>query len=118
MRSKSIHHSTVRTSSPPTRAGPTACQRISAVKLPRSISHQQRLADAGTCWRAWTPRSARSALLACWLQTPPSLALDLAVAGRFFTALRARYGGMLACEARHPSWFGTEGTALLQQHMA
>jgi uncharacterized protein YecE (DUF72 family) len=50
------------------------------------------------------------------LQTPPSLALDLAVAGRFFTALRARYGGMVACEARHPSWFGTEGTALLQHH--
>ena len=52
--------------------------------------------------------------LGCVLvQLPPSLRFEADVAAAFFHALRQRFDGMLACEARHPSWFAADATGLL-----
>ncbi len=89
-----------------------------AVKLPRTITHDQRLkeieaplaqfaAEAGTLGNK----------LGCVLvQLPPSLALDAALADEFLQRLRSHFDGMLACEARHGSWFSDDASALLQRH--
>ena len=52
--------------------------------------------------------------LGCVLvQLPPSLRFEADVAAEFFNTLRQRFDGMLACEARHPSWFAAGATELL-----
>ncbi|WP_058047860.1 DUF72 domain-containing protein [Janthinobacterium sp. Ant5-2-1] len=89
-----------------------------SVKLPRSITHERRLRDAA----AELDRFAGEVLqlrnkLGCVLvQLPPSLRFEADVAATFFHALRQRFDGMLACEARHPSWFETGATELLTMH--
>ncbi|MCC7599417.1 DUF72 domain-containing protein [Janthinobacterium sp. FW305-129] len=86
-----------------------------SVKLPRSITHERRLRD-GT---AELDRFAGEVLqlgnkLGCVLvQLPPSLRFEADVAFDFLTALRQRFDGMLAWEARHPSWFEEGATTLL-----
>lgn len=90
-----------------------------SVKLPRRITHELRLQD---CWEELDKFLGEVAQLAnklgCLLiQLPPSLRFDEAVATEFFRQLRQRYQAMLACEARHPSWFDAPATALLQKHV-
>ncbi|MGK5032067.1 DUF72 domain-containing protein [Janthinobacterium sp. MDT1-19] len=86
-----------------------------SVKLPRSITHERRLRD-GT---AELERFAGEVMqlgskLGCVLvQLPPSLRFEADVAAAFFSALRQRFDGMLACEARHTSWFEAGATELL-----
>ena len=86
-----------------------------SVKLPRSITHERRLRDGA----AELDRFAGELMqlgnkLGCVLvQLPPSLRFEADVAAAFFHALRQRFGGMLACEARHPSWFEASATELL-----
>lgn len=89
-----------------------------AVKLPRSISHDQRLVEVDELLAAFADQAnTLGDKLGCILaQLPPSLRLDTASADGFFTALRQRFGCALACEARHGSWFTAEATALLRQH--
>ncbi|WP_373991669.1 DUF72 domain-containing protein [Duganella sp. BuS-21] len=89
-----------------------------AVKLPRSITHDQRLHDAESALDQFGAQvGALGEKLGCLLiQLPPSLKLDAPVAERVLRQLRERYACMLACEARHGSWFGDEATALLQAH--
>jgi uncharacterized protein YecE (DUF72 family) len=87
-----------------------------AVKLPRSITHDQRLHDAESALDQFAVQvGALGEKLGCVLiQLPPSLKLDSPVAERVFRQLRERHDCMLACEARNGSWFGDEATALLQ----
>ncbi|OEZ80952.1 hypothetical protein JAB6_39860 [Janthinobacterium sp. HH104] len=86
-----------------------------SVKLPRSITHERRLRDG----EAELDRFASEVgelgnKLGCVLvQLPPSLRFEADVAFDFLTALRQRFDGMLACEARHPSWFEAGATELL-----
>jgi uncharacterized protein YecE (DUF72 family) len=89
-----------------------------SVKLPRSITHDARLAGIEELLAAFADQSAGlGAKLGCVLvQLPPSLALERTLADAFFAALGARFGCMIACEARHGSWFGDDATALLQTH--
>jgi uncharacterized protein YecE (DUF72 family) len=89
-----------------------------AVKLPRSITHDSRLAGVNELLARFAGEAgALGDRLGCVLvQLPPSLALERAVADVFFPALAARFGCMIACEARHGSWFGADATALLQSH--
>jgi uncharacterized protein YecE (DUF72 family) len=89
-----------------------------SVKLPRSITHDQRLHDAASLIDQFAAEAgALGAKLGCVLvQLPPSLRLDLASAGRALQQLRQRFSCMLACEARHGSWFGDDASALLRQH--
>ncbi|SDA71995.1 MULTISPECIES: DUF72 domain-containing protein [unclassified Janthinobacterium] len=86
-----------------------------SVKLPRSITHALRLRDCA----AELERFAGEVMqlehkLGCVLvQLPPSLRFEADVATAFLLALRQRFDGMLACEARHASWFDAPATELL-----
>lgn len=86
-----------------------------SVKLPRTITHEQRLADAGALLDAFLAGvSALGPTLGCLLvQLPPSLAFEPAVAERFLAALRARHDGPVALEPRHASWFDAPADARL-----
>jgi len=91
--------------------------RFSA-KLPRAITHHARLADPEAALDEFAGQvlglgEKLGPLLA---QLPPSLAFDATRAGIFFEALRARFGGLLACEPRHASWFGKEADVLLGRY--
>ncbi|NYE60747.1 uncharacterized protein YecE (DUF72 family) [Duganella sp. 1224] len=89
-----------------------------AVKLPRSITHDQRLRDIAAPLAQFAAEAgALGDKLGCVLvQLPPSLALDAALAAAFLQRLRGQFDCMLACEARHGSWFGDDASALLQRH--
>ncbi|MRX08637.1 DUF72 domain-containing protein [Pseudoduganella sp. FT25W] len=89
-----------------------------SVKLPKTITHERRLKDvAALLDRFAAEAGALGSKLGCVLvQLPPSLALDATVADDFLHQLRGRFDGMLACEARHGSWFGDDASALLQRH--
>lgn len=88
-----------------------------AVKVPRAITHEGKLQALDLLDRFAGEASALGDKLGCVLtQLPPKLAFDGAVAERYFTALRQRFACLLACEARHPSWFDEAATALLQAH--
>lgn len=86
-----------------------------SVKLPRSITHELRLRDGEVeLQRFAADVSQLGNKLGCVLvQLPPSLRFEADVASAFFHALRQRFDGMLACEARHPSWFAADATELL-----
>lgn len=86
-----------------------------SVKLPRSITHERRLRDAAAELDRFTGEVMQLGnKLGCVLvQLPPSLRFEEDVAAAFFHALRQRFDGMLACEARHPSWFEEGATELL-----
>jgi uncharacterized protein YecE (DUF72 family) len=86
-----------------------------AVKMPRAITHEQRLEDAGALVNRFLDEIAflgvkRGPVL---VQTPPSLAFDPAVAAPFLEDLRARLAGPIVCEPRHASWFAPEVEELL-----
>lgn len=89
-----------------------------SVKLPKRITHELKLAgidDALASFAAEVGGLAQR--LGCVLmQLPPGLAFDSTVAEGAVARLRQRIGCMLACEARHPSWFEDEATALLTAH--
>ena len=87
-----------------------------SVKLPRAITHERRLVDSAELLARFAGEAgALGERLGCVLvQLPPSLALDAAVTAAFFQQLRATFACALACEARHPSWFGDTATALLR----
>lgn len=86
-----------------------------AVKIPRTITHDQQLRRARSPLAQFLTETAglgdkRGPLLA---QLPPSLSFDARVAGRFFELLRADYGGFLVCEPRDETWFSARAEALL-----
>jgi uncharacterized protein YecE (DUF72 family) len=90
-----------------------------SVKMPRTISHEQRLrapADEALVPFLDAVAELGERLGALLLQLPPSLRFDAALADRFFGALRARHAGPVACEPRHGSWFDAPATALLRRH--
>ncbi len=78
-----------------------------AVKVPKAITHQQRLADCGALMERFvgevTGLGDRLGVLL--VQLPPSLAFNLPVADRFFDDLRERIDTPVALEPRHASWF-------------
>ena len=87
-----------------------------AVKIPRAITHERKLADAGAALDAFLPGpTALGDALGCLLvQLPPSLALDERRAARFLRDLRDRYDGPAAIEPRHPTWFTPDADAMLR----
>ncbi len=89
-----------------------------SVKLPRSITHDAQLRDIGAPLAQFAGEAgALGGKLGCILvQLPPKLAFDGAVAERFFLDLRAAFACTLVCEARNPSWFGADASALLREH--
>ena len=88
-----------------------------AVKLPRTITHEARLRDFGPLLARFGGEAEElgEKLGAILVQLPPSLALDAEAADALFAALRERFACMIACEARHATWFTPGATALLRQ---
>lgn len=89
-----------------------------SVKVPRTLTHERRLADPEPLLDAFLAgATALGPALGCLLvQLPPSLALRVDVADAFLAALRARHDGPVALEPRHPTWFDDEAGALLVAH--
>lgn len=89
-----------------------------SVKLPRTITHEQRLRAAMPLVDAFLEQAGGlGGKLGCLLvQLPPGLPHDGRVANAFFAALRRRWTGGLACEPRHASWFAPKVDALWHRH--
>lgn len=90
-----------------------------AVKLPKSVTHEKRLQDAGTELDRFAAEAGALREKLGWIlvQTPPSLRFDQTAVAALFAGLGERFGttALLACEARHGSWFNDEATALLRE---
>jgi len=89
-----------------------------AVKLPKVITHESRLAGATPALeRFLSETSGLGAKLGPILvQLPPSFAFDAAIAASFFAELRERFNGDVAFEPRHESWFTDDVEAMLIEH--
>ena len=88
-----------------------------SLKVPKEVTHKRRLVDAEEPLERFVDETAalgskRGPLL---VQLPPSLAFDAGTVTAFLAALRRRYGGAVACESRHPSWFTPEAERLLAE---
>ena len=86
-----------------------------AVKLPRLITHEQKLRRSRPALRLFLQETdglstRRGPLL---VQLPPSLTFEPRVAGRFFEILRAEHDGLVVCEPRHETWFSAAADAML-----
>lgn len=81
-----------------------------AVKVPRTITHDRRLADGAEPLARFLAEVAGlgSKLGPLLLQLPPSLAFDRVTAGAFLADLRRAVAGDIVCEPRHRSWFAAE----------
>jgi uncharacterized protein YecE (DUF72 family) len=88
-----------------------------SVKLPKAISHEACLRDAEGLLEQFAQEAGNLGdKLGCVLvQLPPKQEFDAAVAAVFFEQLQAVLPCMVACEGRHPSWFGDAATALLRE---
>ena len=91
-----------------------------AVKLPKEITHVRRFAECIEPLERFLDETSalgekRAVVL---VQLPPSFAFDAALAATFFASVRERYGGGLAFEPRHPSWFSVDAEALLRRFEA
>lgn len=86
-----------------------------AVKTPRTVTHDAKLVDVDALLDRFHGEAGTlgKKLGAVLVQLPPKLAFDVDVAGAFFKTMQARFDCLLACEARHPSWFDDDATALL-----
>jgi uncharacterized protein YecE (DUF72 family) len=89
-----------------------------SVKLPRTITHDARLVGCDELLRQFASEAgALGDKLGCVLmQLPPSMQFDAALAADFFALLKQAFGCMVACEARHPTWFSDEATQLLRDN--
>ncbi|MDB5964537.1 MAG: hypothetical protein JWQ72_1037 [Polaromonas sp.] len=86
-----------------------------SVKLPKTITHEQRLQDCDALLALFLSQArGLGHTLGCLLvQLPPSLAFDAARVRDFLRLLRTRHAGPVALEPRHASWFTPEADALL-----
>jgi uncharacterized protein YecE (DUF72 family) len=99
-------------------AGCTSAAFRYAVKVPRAITHDQKLRRSRPALERFLDETAglgkkRGPLL---VQLPPSLPFEPRVAARFFTLVRERYRGPVVCEPRHETWFTRDADDLLIHH--
>ncbi|HUQ89554.1 MAG TPA: DUF72 domain-containing protein [Vicinamibacterales bacterium] len=89
-----------------------------SVKMPKALTHEGRLLDTGDPLKRFLSeiRGLGGKLGCVLVQLPPSLAYEPRLVESFFTALRARYRGLLVCEPRHPTWFTGAADARLDAH--
>ena len=89
-----------------------------SVKVPREVTHTRRLEDVAEPLERFLGevKALGAALGPLLVQLPPSLRYDQPVAERFFGDVRERFGGKLACEPRHETWFSDAAEALLVSH--
>ena len=86
-----------------------------SVKLPRAITHEQRLVATDVLLDVFLDEISGlgGQLGPLLIQLPPSLAFDEDAAALFVEDFRARHAGEAVIEPRHPSWFTAGATALL-----
>jgi uncharacterized protein YecE (DUF72 family) len=86
-----------------------------SVKIPKILTHEQRLADPDVVLDRFAGEVSglRDKLGAVLVQLPPSLAFDEPSAAAFFTALAKRIYAPAVFEPRHPSWFTPQVDAWL-----
>lgn len=89
-----------------------------SVKMPKWLTHERGLEDTGADLTQFLHeiRGLGAQLGAVLVQLPPGLAYDPRTVETFFTALRARYPGIIACEPRHPTWFTGAADRRLEAH--
>lgn len=89
-----------------------------SIKVPRAITHDQRLVRAGPLLDAFLEDLAPlGKKLGCLLvQLPPSLAFDTRIARTFFAVLRKRFARAVALEPRHASWFASRADPLMEEY--
>jgi uncharacterized protein YecE (DUF72 family) len=88
-----------------------------SLKVPRAITHERELRDATPLLEAFLTETAplgehRGCLL---VQLPPNLSFDPSMRA-FFTDLRERFAGSVACEPRHESWFSPPAQHTLEDN--
>lgn len=88
-----------------------------SVKLPRSISHDASLSLVDGLLREFRLQVEGLGPKLGWLlvQLPPKLDFHARSAAAFFRLARSCFDCELACEARHPGWFGEEATSILDE---
>jgi uncharacterized protein YecE (DUF72 family) len=88
-----------------------------AVKLPKAITHEQRLIDPREPLKAFFSGATQLGdRLGCVLvQLPPSLQFEHETAREFFAELRNQTLVPVACEPRHASWFTPQAVRLLTE---
>ncbi|MBV9991958.1 MAG: DUF72 domain-containing protein [Alphaproteobacteria bacterium] len=86
-----------------------------SVKMPRAITHEARLTDAGAALGELLAQcgALREKLGCILIQLPRCLAFG---PGDFFERLRDQYRGPAALEPRHGSWFAPEADEMLKRH--
>ena len=86
-----------------------------SVKVPKVITHEQRLMGAGGTFAAFvfSLSALDNRLGPLLLQLPPTLAFQAGVVETFLKEANGVAGGTLVFEPRHPSWYSTEADALL-----
>jgi len=89
-----------------------------AVKMPRTITHEQKLQNVRQTLVAFLGETdgladKRGPIL---VQLPPSFSFDVSVVRAFLDLLRKDYAGLVVCEPRHPTWFSAEVNSLLQEY--
>jgi uncharacterized protein YecE (DUF72 family) len=78
-----------------------------SVKMPKAMTHEQRLADCGALLDRFVAEVSGlgDKLGVLLVQLPPKLSVEKRVANRFFRELQQRIDVPVACEPRHASWF-------------
>lgn len=92
-----------------------------AVKLPKEITHRRKLLDFHEPLDAFIEQVdlLGEKLAVLLVQLPPKLSFEAGMTQDFFEALARRSRARIACEPRHPSWFGPQADALLSDlHVA
>ena len=88
-----------------------------AVKIPKTITHQAKLADVDALVTQFAqevqPLGAKLALLL--VQLPPKLGFEAHVVEPFFTTLRESLDVDIVCEPRHATWFELEAESVLER---
>lgn len=86
-----------------------------AVKMPKLITHTQRLVDAQAMVEQFASEISGlgERLSVVLVQLPPSLVFHEAIAEPFFRSLQTALSCSVACEPRHRSWFEPAAEQLL-----
>lgn len=89
-----------------------------SVKLPKTITHERKLADFEEPLAAFMEQVEvlGDKLAVVLVQLPPKLAFEAKRAEDLFRQLAALAPASIACEPRHPSWFTSEVNAFLADH--
>ncbi len=85
------------------------------VKLPKEISHQRKLVACDDLLASFLAEIAGlgEKLATLLLQLPPKLDYEPTIAVPFLSLLTRSTAARIACEPRHPSWFGTEADRMM-----